>query len=427
MSDPTRGGPGARAGGRSRTVQEHDVAASPAEPRDPRDRVRAPPRFPDIGLIALVPDRWGSRWVSRHHELVGLSEYFHVLWVDPPLHWRDRLPWAQAPSPGARLPAAPGFSVFPQEAGPPIGFRPAGLARAIAAYRLRLARRALVERGCRRIVLSIRRPELVGALDAVPHDLSCYHVDDEYSFSPTEQPISAEEAELLSRADRVFMLSEAMVERKGHLNPTTMQIPHGVDHAAYARPCPEPADLRSIPRPRIGYAGFVKHQLDWDLVEEIARRHPTWSIVFVGALSPQPGLDERIEPIARLENVHFLGSKDAGEIARYPQHFDVAIMPYRDDAYTRYIRPAKIPEYLAAGPPCVGTRIRPLEDFAEVVALATGPDEWSRRIAEALAEEPGDGESAERRRALALRFDWSHVVPTLAGVIAEGLGESLDP
>jgi glycosyltransferase involved in cell wall biosynthesis len=317
--------------------------------------------------------------------------------------------------------------VFPEEANPPIGVRPAWLARAMAAYRLRRARRVLVARGCRRIVLSIRRPELVHALDTVPHDLSCYHVDDEYSFSPTEQPISPAEVELLSRVDRVFMLSEAMVERKGHLNPTTLQIPHGVDHAAYSRPCPEPDDLRSIPRPRIGYTGFVKHQLDWDLVEELARRHPTWSFVFVGALSPQPGLAERIAAVARLENVRFLGSKDAGEIARYPQHFDVAIMPYRDDAYTRYIRPAKVPEYLAAGTPCVGTRIRPLEDFADVVRLATGPDEWSRRIAEALAEEPSDGELAERRRALALRFDWSHVVPTLAASIAEGLGESLDP
>ena len=41
-------------------------------------------------------------------------------------------------------------------------------------------------------------------------------------------------------------------------------------------PLPEPADLAPIPRPRIGYSGWIKPELDWDLLDGVAGDCPEY-------------------------------------------------------------------------------------------------------------------------------------------------------
>lgn len=81
--------------------------------------------------------------------------------------------------------------------------------------RLDRARDLLVRQGCRELVLYIWRPELGQALSRLPFDLSCYHIDDEYSFSSVEVPVSEEEACLLAAVNQVFVNSPGLLEKKG--------------------------------------------------------------------------------------------------------------------------------------------------------------------------------------------------------------------
>ena len=154
----------------------------------------------------------------------------------------------------------------------------------------------------------------------------------------------------------------------------------------------------------------------------MAERHPQWSFVFVGARHEHPEMLPAIEELSCRRNVHFLGRKSVQEVAAYPQHFDVCMMPYQADDYTRYIYPLKLHEYLASGRPTVGSRIRSLEDFTEVVALAATLDEWSAAIAGAL--EPAADSVAARtaRRGVARRHDWQLLVERIAQTIAHRLG-----
>src|SRR5207302_10758341 len=45
----------------------------------------------DVGILALVPDSWSSRWMVRHHIMARLGRYFHMAWVNPPVPWREAL------------------------------------------------------------------------------------------------------------------------------------------------------------------------------------------------------------------------------------------------------------------------------------------------------------------------------------------------
>jgi glycosyltransferase involved in cell wall biosynthesis len=256
----------------------------------------------------------------------------------------------------------------------------------------------------------------------IPADMSCYHLEDEYSFSRVEQPIDPVEARLLAGVDQVFILSPALFEKKGQINPHTMYLPGGVDFEAYSQPLPEPKDLAPIPRPRIGYVGSLKWQIDWNLLLYLAKEHPEWSFVLVGPPSPHPEIAAALAELSSRSNVHFLGGKPSSEMIAYPQHFDVCIMPYGANDYTKYIYPLKLHEYLASGRPLVGTPIASLAPLSDVVSLPGDARQWSRAIADALTPPANTLEQRQVRQRFARQHDWEALVRRIAETIAQQLG-----
>src|SRR5260370_35654468 len=50
-----------------------------------------PPLVQDVGVLALVPDRWDWQWQPRHQVLTRLARYFPVVWMNPAEGWRRSL------------------------------------------------------------------------------------------------------------------------------------------------------------------------------------------------------------------------------------------------------------------------------------------------------------------------------------------------
>jgi glycosyltransferase involved in cell wall biosynthesis len=256
------------------------------------------------------------------------------------------------------------------------------------------------------------------------YDLTCYHIDDEYMFSglDKEKPIEAREARLISRVDQVFIHSPALLEKKGRFNPHTMFVPNGVDYQAYATPQREPADLKPIPHPRIGYTGIIKLQLDLALLITLAERHRQWSFVLVG---PQGNLGDRaamMQRLSQLPNVYLLGGKPVAALPAYVQHMDVCMLCYEVNDYTKFIYPLKLHEYLASGRPVVGSPIRSLQEFGHVIRLARTPDEWSHTLNDMLAPTVNSAAQVEARRSIAQRYDWNTLVQLIARTWCNRLG-----
>jgi glycosyltransferase involved in cell wall biosynthesis len=180
--------------------------------------------------------------------------------------------------------------------------------------------------------------------------------------------------------------------------------------------------MAHIPYPRIGYTGWIKKQLDWSLILDLTKNHPEWSFVFVGPQSPHPEIADVINSLTKRHNVYFLGAKSVAELAAYPQHFDVCIMPYRQSFYTQYIYPLKLHEYLASGRPTVGTRIRSLEDFGDVVMLAETSDDWHRALRRALEPDASVESAALKRQQVARKYDWNTLTQNMAEILCHRLG-----
>jgi glycosyltransferase involved in cell wall biosynthesis len=378
------------------------------------------PLIPDVGVIAMVADDWGPEWMSRHQILTRLAEYFRIVWVNPSLDWRQTFRRSSARFQEADPP--PGFQVYEHDFWLPRFYRPSFLANYTFRERLRRARNLLLRAGCSKIVLYVWRPEFAASLDAVPFDLSCYHIVDEYSFSDVDLPNSREEEQLLRRVNLVFVHTRALREKKGSLNSSVTLIPNGVAYRAFSDPHPEPQLLRSVPHPRVGYAGYLKRTLDWNLLLQLSAKHPEFSFVFVGAQKNDELVTRAIAELSRRPNVHLLGPVTTAEMPRYPQHFDVCIMPYVLNDYTNYVYPLKLHEYLASGRPVVGSPTRLLKEFREVIYLCNGPQEWSAALARALRPESSSSGAREQRQAVARQYDWDLLANSIAQIFSRHLG-----
>jgi glycosyltransferase involved in cell wall biosynthesis len=381
-----------------------------------------------VGITALVPDRWGSPWESRHQLLTRLAKYFNVLWVNPvgyvrhlPRILRDYRPLPVRHE--AALP--PGFRVFRRGYLLPRFYKQC-LGEPSDRARLAAARLMLRRRGARRHVLYLWRDQFDWALERGRYDLSLYHIDDEYTFSPHEVPLGDRERRVIEAVDLVAITSPGLMRRKGHLNPRTIRVPNGVDFAAFAASeaaaaeAPEPEDLAGIPHPRVGYSGVIKRQLDIDILQHLARARPQVSFVFVGPYRRLGQDIPRWEAFRALPNVHLLGEKHFSELPRYVRGLDVCLLCYRKTAYTDQIYPLKLHEYLATGKPVVATPLESFEEFADHLLLARSAEAWPDAVDAALAER--DPARAAARREVARRHDWDRLARNLAGEICSSLG-----
>ncbi len=385
---------------------------------------RRPPLMPDVGVIGLVPDTWGQVRMGRHRILAGLAEYFNVAWMEPASEWRQALgrAGAQQVRLDPSLPCWQGFHVCKPTRLAPVVYRPHIVRDMTRRLRLSQGQQLLRRAGATRFLLYIWRPTFGYALDVMPGVPSCYQLADEYSFSDIDQPVSPVESDLLRRASLVVIQSPGLMEKKGHFNRSTMFVPNGVDYRAYSNPAPEPDDLRRVPRPRAGYTGVIKHQLDFELLIALAQQHVEWSFVLIG---PQAALGEKVPLVRQLEsmpNVHFLGGKPADALPAYVQHFDVAMMCYALTDYTNFIYPLKLHEYLATGRPVVSAPVRSVLEFADVVTIARTASQWSEALLSSLQPASNAPHAVAARQDVARRYDWHGIVANIAGAFCALLG-----
>src|SRR5579864_3034855 len=124
---------------------------------------RPQPLFSDIGIVALVPDKWGPQWMDRHYVANELAKYFHVVWMYQPA-WRECVSMlsknGQSSDLGVKLDSLHVYRAQPWL--PRLG-RPDWLATWTARQRLKEAYNSLRRLGCKKLVLYLWRPEFADA------------------------------------------------------------------------------------------------------------------------------------------------------------------------------------------------------------------------------------------------------------------------
>ncbi len=219
-----------------------------------------------------------------------------------------------------------------------------------------------------------------------------YDCMDELSGFQGAPPELAElEQRMFSAADVVFAGGASLYASKRHWHGNVHLFPSSIDYAHFAAarlPQPDPADQAGIPHPRIGFYGVLDERLDRDLLRDVAKANPEFHFVLIG-----PVVKIAEDTLPRGANLHYLGKKEYEDLPSYIAHWDVAMLPFAQNASTRFISPTKTPEYLAAGKPVVSTPIRDIvTPYADkgLVHIGTDAESFGKSIQDALSEtDPG--------------------------------------
>lgn len=211
--------------------------------------------------------------------------------------------------------------------------------------------------GFRDPIVWVAVPSAAEIIDCIPAQLLIYQVSDKYDANQD----SVTSATLIRQWDGLLKRKAAVVMYSGRKLFEESSEPHryfleqAVDFDHFANTSAEPApDILRIPRPILGYFGWMDYIMDGPLVAEVAKLRPDWHWVFIGHKS---NLFEAQGP-----NIHFLGPKAYRDLPRYLACIDVCVLPWRKDRFTSYGSAIKVKEYLASGKPVV---MSPLYEYAQ--------------------------------------------------------------
>jgi hypothetical protein len=120
-------------------------------------------------------------------------------------------------------------------------------------------------------------------------------------------------------------------------------------------------------------------------------------------------------------NVKFCGLVPQKELPAKIKEFDVCLNVFREGRLSKDVSPLKFYEYLATGKPVVSTR-EPLQvaDFADVVHVASGLDDFLVKCEEALREsDPIKREKAEKRMEYGRQCSWDERVKQMETILKD--------
>jgi glycosyltransferase involved in cell wall biosynthesis len=287
-------------------------------------------------------------------------------------------------------------------------------------HRVDVVGRWLEREGIRDAVLWVYHPGFGDSVKRIPHRLIVYDCVDEYTAFPefrnNKAWIAERERQLCAAAGVVACTAPSLFETKQHLAPGRTHFVHNVgdaEHFARARDeaLPIAADIANLPRPIIGFVGAVsdyKLNIDWLLYLSGAR--PGWSIVLVGPTGvADPSTD--VGKLKARPNVHLLGHREYAALPSYLKGFDVAVIPYRINDYTRAVFPIKFFEFLASGRPVVISPLPAVEEYWNAVRVAETPDAFVAACDAAVARDTPEAQA--RRIELAQQNSWDARVKKL--------------
>lgn len=259
--------------------------------------------------------------------------------------------------------------------------------------------------------------------------LAVYHCIDDFvavGYPLTRRDWIAEmERDLCHKVDVVLARTEELATARRRDNPATFLLAGGVDTDLFdpLRVSKVHPQIAALPSPRAGFVGTLDDRVDIELLVRCARELPDVTFVLLG-----PQKRHRVDSTAlgELPNVVLLPPCPHDQVPAILAGFDVCLIPYQVNLYTRGLSPIKLYEYLAMGKPVVSTDLPYLYREEARIIIAHSEDEFAAGVAAALREAHSAEKAAWRRQA-ALAQSWDAQVDEIERLLAAHLGERTQP
>jgi len=199
--------------------------------------------------------------------------------------------------------------------------------------------------------------------------LILYDCSDDYEqFPGAPQDIARTERELLLRADLVSCTSQQLLKKARRVRPDAFLSGPAVDYARFAALQDRPAagEINTV----CFFGDATRERIDFGVLRAIVSAG--FRLRMVG------GLDGGGKELLKMPGVDYRGEVSHAELTGALAGVDAFVLPYRVNALTRAISPAKTYECLAAGRPVVAAPLPAMEELREYVYLARRPEDYVR-------------------------------------------------
>lgn len=236
-------------------------------------------------------------------------------------------------------------------------------------------------------------------------NLICYEViDDQTEFTSSPSWLNEEIQFLIAKSDVITTSSENLYKKILKQRKNVFLIGNGVDVEHFKKSLNDidlPNDLKKIKAPILGYIGAIGEWFDFELVEEILRKYPNYSIILIGWVFRNS--QKQIQNLERkYHNFHFLGRKNYEKLPNYIRFFDICMIPFRIYSLTKSVNPTKLYEYLATGKPIISTNLPEIEKFQDIVYVTKTKQEFVSSIKKIITNE----HNPQKSFSLAEEHDW---------------------
>jgi glycosyltransferase involved in cell wall biosynthesis len=298
-------------------------------------------------------------------------------------------------------------------------------------FKVRMVRRWLDARDEDPIVW-VYHPGYAEAVELLDPKLLVYDCVDNYEAFPKYQDdadwIAGREEALARKADLVFTSAANLVDKLKPYNPDHTHLVHNVGDARHFKQALEPEtevpdDLTEIAErgPVMGFVGAVSdYKLNVEWVTDAAAARPAWQFVIIGPVGLADSSTD-VRALKRADNIYLMGHRDYEALPGYLKGFDVGLIPYNINEYTRSCFPIKFFEYLAAGLPVAMSNLPALEEFYGPVHVAEETTGFIEAC-EAALDQNGDG--LDERVALAEENSWESKVAEMMRYVDDRLAAS---
>lgn len=388
-----------------------------------------------LNIVCISPAPWDYPvWTNRQHIMSRLSKNHRVLYVFNPVFLRScfkRIISLKKNKIVSMLNEInSNLFVFTPFIIPFINKMPVirSVNTLIGSFFLKIAFNKL---GFNKYIVWFYDPEAVGYLDYLNPQLSCYDCVDEYSTMPDystmrkKRRLEQLERELIKRCDLIFTTSMNLYHQKKQLNEKTFLVENVGDFEHFNKvnhgKLKLPQDFPNVSFPVIGFIGAMDHyKVDFDLIEFIADTRPQWHLIMIG--SRMNSKDKRA-PYPIRNNIYYLGGKEYSNLPDYVAQFNICIIPYKINEYTKNVFPIKFFEFLATGKPVVTTALPALLQYKSIVNISQSYDEFLHAIEKSLYHDSED--QKKERLQIAKNHTWESRKDRLLFHIQKALEEKL--
>ena len=238
-------------------------------------------------------------------------------------------------------------------------------------------------------ILWVYTPHAAGLINRFGESFVVYECVDDFTATRglvRSATVEALENDLLRMVDQVIVTHPGLQEAKSGISRRLALIPNGADlrHFALAgrKETVPPKEVSELPKPVVGFHGWIQYWIDFDLIAYAAQKHPDWSFVFVGPIEPLA----RVDKVRNLSNVYFLGKIPYKNIPAFIAGFDVCINPFVLDKLSDTVSPIKLYEYLASGKPVVSVDMPAAREFADLISLVRTPKEFVTALEDQIVQ-----------------------------------------